>query len=136
MRVRYLLDAATDSRKDGRMANYDATTAQVWVFSYKEGLLSKVAHDLKHRVTSFSIKVDPRGQIEADIDASSLRVECVMKDGRESTTELTGDDKAEIEGQVIKDVLHADVHPRIRFRSTQVLETPEGLQIRGDIVIN
>jgi polyisoprenoid-binding protein YceI len=119
------------------MATYDANTAQCWVFSYKEGLLSKIAHDLKHRVTRFTIHVDPqRNEIAAEIDARSLRVECVMKDGKENTTELTGDDKAEIEDQIMMDVLHADVHPLIRFQSTAVVERPEGLQIEGNIVLN
>lgn len=119
------------------MATYDATTAECWVYSFKEGLLSKIAHDLKHRVTRFTIKVDPqKNEIEAEIDARSLRVECVMKDGKENTTELTGDDKAEIEDQIVMDVLHADVHPLIRFNSTQVVEAPDGLQIQGKMVLN
>ena len=119
------------------MASYDATTAKCWVFSYKDGLLSKVGHDLKNRVTRFSITVDPeQQQIEAELDATSLRVECTLKDGVESTTELTDNDKAEIERQIIQDVLHANAHPVIKFRSTQLVETQEGLQIKGDLTIN
>ena len=119
------------------MATYDATTAECWVYSYKEGLLSKIAHDLKHRDTRFTIKVDPQNnEIEAEVDARSLRVDCVMKEGKESTSELTGDDKAEIEDQIVMDVLHADVHPLIRFRSTEVVESPEGLEIQGTLVLN
>lgn len=119
------------------MATYDATTAQCLVYSFKEGLLSKIAHDLKHRVTRFTIKVDAQNnEIEAEIDARSLRVECVMKDGQENESELTGDDKAEIEDQIVMDVLHADVHPMIRFRSTAVVRHPEGLEIQGTMRMN
>jgi polyisoprenoid-binding protein YceI len=119
------------------MMTYDASNAQCWVYSFKEGLLSKIAHDLKHRVTRFSIRVDDAArQVEAEIDARSLRVECVMKDGKELTSELTGDDKEEIEGQIIADVLNADEHPMIRFRSRAVTECAEGLRIEGEITLN
>lgn len=120
------------------MVTYDANTAKCWVYSFKEGLLSPIAHDLKHRVTRFTLRIDPeQGAVEAEIDAQSLRVECVMKNGRESDgDELTGDDMEEIEGQVVKDVLHADQHPLIRFRSTAVRRDAEGLRIEGDMVLN
>jgi hypothetical protein len=118
------------------MATYDASNAQCWVYTFKEGVLSKVAHDLKHRVTRFTIRVAEQNAIEAEFDARSLRVECVMKAGKETATELMGDDKAAIESQIIADVLHADVHPLIRFRSTAAVQSPEGLQILGTIELN
>jgi hypothetical protein len=119
------------------MLIYDATTAKCWVFSFKDGLLSKVGHDLKHRVTNFEISFDPeQRQLEAVLDARSLRVECVLKDGQESTVALSSDDRAEIEKQIIEDVLHADEHPAITFRSTQVIETAEGLHVKGDLTIH
>ena len=66
------------------MIEYDASSAQCLVYSFKEGLLSKLAHDLKHRVTRFSVRVDEQTRaVEAEIDARSLRVECVMNDGVE-----------------------------------------------------
>jgi hypothetical protein len=119
------------------MASYDASTAQCWVFSYKEGLLSKVAHDLKHRVTAFSLRVDPQsGKIEAELDARSLRIECVMENGQESAIALSEDDKNKIQANLITEVLHADEHHAISFRSTSVTETPAGLQIEGSLELN
>lgn len=119
------------------MPTYDESNAQCLVYSYKDGLLSKIAHDLKHRVTRFSVHVDPRtGQVEAEIDATSLRVECVVKDGAEQTNGLSADDKRKIEDQIIEDVLHADVHPVIRFRSTRVAEGEDGLRIEGALSLN
>jgi hypothetical protein len=119
------------------MATYDASNAECMVYSFKDGLLSKIAHDLKHRVTNFTLRVDEKTRkIEADIDARSLRVECVMKDGVESANGLSADDKKKIEQQVIDDVLHADVHPRIRFQSTTVNETADGVEIQGTLALN
>jgi polyisoprenoid-binding protein YceI len=119
------------------MIVYDANTAQCVVYSFKDGLLSKLAHDLKHRVTRFSLRVDERTRaIEAEIDAQSLRVECVMKEGVETENGLSDDDKRKIEGQIIDDVLNARKHPLIKFASTAVLERPDALEIQGVLELN
>ena len=119
------------------MATYDASTAQCVVYSYKDGLLSKIAHDLKHRVTRFNLHVDENTRaIDAAIDAGSLRVECVMKDGVESSEDLRADDKKKIEQQIAQEVLHANEHPVIRFRSTSVRPRPEGLEIEGMLALH
>jgi hypothetical protein len=125
------------SRKELDMATYDATTAECLVYSYKEGLLSKIAHDLKHRVTHFQVRVDERlRMIEAELDARSLRVECVMKDGVETDGGLSAGDKQKIEAQIVDDVLHAQEHPRIRFASISIAPCPEGLDIQGMLELN
>ena len=119
------------------MPTYDESNAQCLVYSYKDGLLSKIAHDLKHRVTRFKVRVDPRtGAVEADVDATSLRVECVVKDGAELSDGLSAEEKRKIEGQIMKDVLHADVHPLIHFRSTRVSPADEGMHIEGALSLN
>jgi polyisoprenoid-binding protein YceI len=119
------------------MPTYNESNAQCVVYSYKDGLLSKIAHDLKHRVTRFSVRVDPRtGAVEAEIDATSLRVECVVKDGSELENGLSAEDKRKIENQIMADVLNADVHPVIRFRSTRVSPSEEGLRIEGALSLN
>ena len=119
------------------MATYDATTAECLVYSYKDGLLSKIAHDLKHRVTQFVLRVDDRlRMIEAELDARSLRVECVMKDGVETDGGLSASDKQKIESQIIDDVLHGNAHPRIRFASIAITPCPDGLDIQGMLELN
>jgi len=119
------------------MATYDATTAECLVYSYKDGLLSKIAHDLKHRVTEFALRVDERLRvIEAELDARSLRVECVMKDGVESDAGLSPSDKEKIEAQIVEEVLHANAHPRIRFASVAIEPCREGLRIQGMLQLN
>lgn len=119
------------------MLTYDASNAECLVYSYKEGLLSKIAHDLKHRATRFALSIDERGgAIHAEIDARSLRVECVMKDARESNDAISDDDRKKIEGQIVEDVLHADRHPLIVFRSTAVSPDGEGYKIDGVLELN
>jgi polyisoprenoid-binding protein YceI len=119
------------------MIEYDANTAQCVVYSFKEGLLSKLAHDLKHRVTRFSVRVDAHTRaVEAEVDASSLRVECVMNGSVENSNGLSQEDKRKIEGQIIDDVLNARKHPLIRFKSSAVLERPDALEIQGILELN
>ncbi len=52
--------------------------ARITVFTFKQGLLSRVAHDLKIAVDD--VELDE--QLNATIDPRSLRVVCAMKKGR------------------------------------------------------
>ena len=114
------------------MASFDAGNAECFVFTYKEGMLSALAHDLKHRVTAFSVNVDGGSRaIEATFDASSLVVESVMKDGVPTSSILKESHRAEIQRNVVKDVLHAKRYPEIRFRSTRVEPAENGYTIVG-----
>jgi len=114
------------------MAKFDGSTAQCLVYSFKDGLLSKIAHDLKHRATRFSIQVDDQfSAVQASIDAASLQVECVMKEGVETANGISDSDKRKIEAQIVDDVLEAKQHPTIDFRSTSIQPVPEGYRIEG-----
>src|SRR5262245_57316239 len=80
--------------------------ADVLVFTFKEGLLSAVAHDLKLRVTRFSIRIDEEtNAIDATFDPASLRVVNAMKDGAEATSVLSDSDRRKIEEHIVDDLL-------------------------------
>jgi polyisoprenoid-binding protein YceI len=118
------------------MARFDADSAECLVFTYKEGLLSAVAHDLKIRVTKFAIDVDEKARtVTAAFDARSLRVACAMRDGKEWRGELSAANKREIEGNIVRDVLKAEAHPEIRFASTRVREDADGFQVTGTLTL-
>lgn len=103
------------------MARYDATSAQVLVFTFKDGLLSAVAHDLKLEATRFTLEVEgDRATLE--LDADSLRVVTPMKDGKENPGLLPTALYGEIEKNTAKDVLEVKRHPRIEFVSESVTE--------------
>ena len=114
------------------MTQYDASTAKCLVYSYKEGLLSKIAHDLRHKVTAFTVDLDHNQHlVTAELDARSLRVDCVMKEGSEAPGTLGDDDKRKIEGQIVEDVLHANDFPVIRYQSMSVRENDQGYEVDG-----
>ncbi|MBZ0120425.1 MAG: YceI family protein [Sandaracinaceae bacterium] len=118
------------------MPKHDASTAEVLVFTFKEGLLSAVAHDLKLRVGAFSIDVaDDRSGVTATFDARSLRVVCARVDGHDSTSTLADRDKEKIESNIASDVLAVKKHPEIRFVSSSLRAEGEGVHVRGTLTL-
>lgn len=90
--------------------------AEIIVLTFKEGLLSRVAHDLKLRAERVTV-VATGGTVEVTVDARSLRVVCAMADGRESHGTLSAADMRKIEHNLVEDVLAAARYPTITFRS-------------------
>ncbi len=118
------------------MTKLDASQVCCEVLTYKEGLLSAVAHDLKIDVTDVSVHVDPEAKtLEATFDPTSLRVRCAMKDGKEQPGTLSDKDKKEIESNIVKDVLVTKKHGAIRFRSESVSDEGGGYSIAGSLEI-
>lgn len=117
------------------MPTYDASQVECLVFSFKEGLLSKIAHDLKIRVETLELTVDG-DSVEARFDAGSLRVVCARKDGRDASGTLSGGDKKKIEKNLREDVLHARRHPDVRFRSTKIERAEAHADIEGELTLH
>lgn len=115
----------------------DATTADCTIFTFKEGLLSAVAHDLQIRVTAFAITIDePAWHLDARFDAASLRVAGVMRNGALAPDVLSDADKRTIEQQIVRDVLHADRFPEIRFTSSVATARDDQLVIDGTLALH
>lgn len=104
------------------MARYDASSAEILVFTFKEGLLSAVAHDLKLKATRFTLEVEG-DQARLELEAGSLRVICAMKDGAENPSAIPPGKYAEIEKNLATDVLQVKKFPTIRFVTTRVTDT-------------
>lgn len=117
---------------------WDAEDAELLVLTKKEGLLSKVAHDLKLRVTRFELSLEdgeaPR--IELRCDAASLRVVNAMKGGRDAPELLSAGDRKKIEANIVGEVLHAKRHPEIRFVSTRVTRRGDTAEIAGTLALH
>lgn len=118
------------------MTKLDASQVQCQVLTYKEGLLSAVAHDLKLDVTKLSIDFDAEGMtIAATFDATSLSVRCAMKEGEERPGTLSAKDKRDIESNIAKDVLQTKKHKEIRFTSKSISESGDTYRVRGTLEI-
>ncbi len=111
------------------MPTYDATSASCTVFTYREGLLAAVGHDLRLAVGRFTIDVgapDAPDAIDARFAADSLRV-----DG-----DVSEHDRRTIERNAREDVLDARRHPEIRFRATQVVRDGRRARISGELTLH
>jgi polyisoprenoid-binding protein YceI len=108
------------------------------VFTFKEGVLSAIAHDLKLRVETLDVKVEGESRVTATFDARSLRVVCAQKNGTDDPGALSAGDKHKIEETLAKDVLESRRFPEIRFISTAVEPDPrgEGHLVRGDLTLH
>ena len=72
------------------MARFDAYNSECLLFSFKDGLLARLAHDLKLQVERFSIEVeDSTRQINATFDPSSIQVVCAQVDGLDDPSTLS-----------------------------------------------
>ena len=120
------------------MSTYNQDNAECYIFTFKEGLLSPIAHDLRIKVTRFSIQVDDAGgAVTASFDTSSLRVDTPMKDGKENPSALNDADKEKIAGQIRDDVLHSGKHPEARFQSRAAQKRGDGgYDLEGDLTLH
>ena len=119
------------------MARYDAYNSECLLFSFKDGLLARLAHDLKLQVERFSIEIDDTThEIKATFDPSSIQVVCAQIDGRDDPSTLSKGDRKKIYDNVTKDVLRTRKHPEIRFDSTNVVERGEGFAVEGALQIH
>lgn len=104
---------------------YDGTTAECLVFTDREGLLAAIGHDLCLRVSRFTVEIDERDAIVAELDAASLRV----------VGELSPHDMRKIERDAAVTVLDAPRHPTIVFRSSEVRRDGERAQVTGALTL-
>jgi polyisoprenoid-binding protein YceI len=120
------------------MPSYDSTSAECFVYTFKEGLLSPVAHDLRLRITRFSLDVDAAASsVVAKLDTNSLVVDCPMKDGAENPSALSESDKQKIAGQIREDVLHGSQYPEALFRSRIVTARADGgYDLEGELTLH
>lgn len=102
------------------MKRFGPATATCEVFTFREGVLAGVGHDLKLRVDRFEIDAE-RAKVSARFDATSLRVVAAMRGGQEDARALSDRDRAEIERNIVREVLEARHYPEITFVSSEVL---------------
>ena len=116
----------------------DTNSGNLNVYTFKEGLLSKLAHDLLIDITDFKVNLEVpeagfvSGSFELEIQANSLKVICALKDG-EKTDALKEKDVADIEKDMGGKVLHPDKYPTATFCSKSIQEKEGGYKINGDL---
>ncbi len=116
------------------MTTFDASSAQCRIFTFKEGMLSAVAHDLEIDVTRFTVAVEGTSKVSARLEAGSLRVLHALKEGQ-PTQQLAAGDRAKIEKTIGEDVLEVRRYPEIRFEAT-ASPRGDGYTLTGELVLH
>jgi hypothetical protein len=96
------------------MPRFVPPKGRLLVHTFKEGVLSAVAHDLEIEVERWWVEVT-ESRIEGEAEASSLRVLYSMDGGRPHPSTLSRRDRKKIEANIVSDVLRPKKHPIIRF---------------------
>jgi polyisoprenoid-binding protein YceI len=108
--------------------------AEARVFTFKEGLLSAVAHDLEIAVERLRIEWTDR-QVTATFDLRSLRVLHAVVAGRPAPGALSAHDLRKIEQTIAADVLRTESHPEARFQTSSVTPSGSGFELRGTLTL-
>ena len=117
------------------MTVFDAGVARCDVFTFKEGLLSAVGHDLQLTVEKFSITVE-EGRITGTFDPASLKVVTALKGGAAHPGALSEKDRKTIEGYIREDVLHARRYPKIQFVASALEPDDDGWTFQGQLELH
>ena len=119
------------------MPHFDASTAECLVFTYKEGLLSAIAHDLEIRVGRFDLDIDEVPlAVRARFDPTSLTVVGARSHGAVQPGALGESDRHKIERTLQDEVLHVREHASIVFTSSAVTAEGEGFRVAGDLTLH
>ena len=89
-------------------------TGSIRVFTFKEGLMSAVAHDLRVQLPSFEITLED-AVVKGEFDLTSLLVEGPMQNGALQAEQYDAGKRAEVAKAMHGEVLRTDKHPRARF---------------------
>ncbi len=120
----------------------NGNSGKVSAYTFKSGLLSKLAHDLLIDVTDFTVNIDvpedgfTSGSLGLEIQANSLKVVCAMKNGERQPDTLKEKDIADIEADMAKKVLHPDKYPTANFSSKSIQEKEGGYHISGELSLH
>jgi hypothetical protein len=105
----------------------------VHVFTFKAGLLSPIAHDLRLRCETFRIEVTD-GRITASFDPRTLRVDGVMRSGTLDPGGLSASDYRKIEATVRDDVLRTRSSSSIEFTG-RLRASGDAVEVQGDLLM-
>ncbi len=109
----------------------DGLPASVQIFTFKEGLLSRMAHDLRLTLTRFCLTLED-GVVHGTFWPETLEVDGAMKDGRLDARTLGPGDRGKIQKAIREDVLATRHYPQARYRG-QVSRNGQG--VAGELTL-
>lgn len=103
---------------------------RVFVFTFKEGLLSRVAHDLRLHVEPRGLHIRREGErVTAEFDVDAIVVDgAVARDGSLDVDALSRRDREKIVETIQTELVPRRRHPKIRF-DAQVRDEDGGARV-------
>ena len=99
--------------------------ATIHVFTFKAGLLARLAHDLRLTLKQYEIKVHAR-RVQAFAVAESLVIDGVMTPEGLDTRTLSAKDQRSILSTVHDEILLSRLYPRIELEGSIETQTDKG----------
>jgi hypothetical protein len=110
---------------------HDLLTGSVQLFTFKKGLLSKIAHDLRLVLKDCEVRREGL-EIDGCFRPELLEVEGAMKKGILDSTCLSQKDRRKIHRQMCTEILQTQTHPEVTLRGQLKNDFFEGhLRLRG-----
>ncbi len=107
------------------------TKGTVHLFTYTEGVLSAIAHDLRLTVKRFRVQVDGEN-VSGFFMPESIQVDGAMKNGKLNERALSDKDRSKIRSTMSGEVLRTSQFGKVNFNGTV---TQQGLALvaRGEL---
>lgn len=110
------------------------TDGDIWIYTYRTGLLKSVGHDLRLSLRDFEI-THGDGEVSARFWTESIEVDGAIYEGELDRGELSSKDRAKIKGNIRDDVLETDAYPEVRFEGRYEPQDDEVYEIGGELEI-
>lgn len=112
----------------------NAARDHIRILTFKQGLLSRLAHDLQIECIGFEIGLHD-GKLRARFDLAALRVQGAVVRGQVDPGALTAADRAKIERTMQDDVLQISRFPEARFEG-EVSASEHAATISGALTLH
>ena len=107
------------------------TAGTVRVFTFRDGVLSRLGHDLQLHVDRFEIEVEG-DDVKASLWSDSLVLDGAVRNGALDTSQLSARDQRDILDNAAK-VLQTRRHPQVRYVGTVRQTTDRAHEIDGQL---
>ena len=105
----------------------------IYVQVFKEGLLSRLGHDLRLSFRRFEVEVVD-GKLTARFFPESLVVDGAMRRGRLDTGALSDADRDKIHRAICREILFTQTHPEALLQA-DVRDDPDGFRVEGNLTL-
>jgi len=103
----------------------------IQVFTFKEGLLSAMAHDLQLNLEKFDITLEGEN-LRAEFPLQTLTLVGPVEDGQVQPDKYDAGKRADVHKAMNEEILHTDRHPTARF-SGRATPKGEGYSVSGEL---